>query len=129
MELPKLHNINFAAETELHPLFEITTAPVDECDADDAQNDNGHNSQKQLISHTLHMYLCEMKEQIKECGEEMWDIIKKYTNPFEFIHTAIPNSKIYTVSKMRPLSRSFYKMIEIHATFFNAMHEPARCWK
>lgn len=128
MELPKLHNINFAAETELHPLFEIITAPVDECDADDAQNDNGHNghnSQKQLISHTLHMYLCEMKEQIKECGEEMWDIIKKYTNPFEFIHTAIPNSKIYTVSKMRPLSRSFYKMIEIHATFFNAMHEPA----
>lgn len=116
MELPKLHNINFAADSEVDPMFEMTI--TEDVDAD------AHNN-KQLISHTLHMYLCEMKEQIKECGEEMWDTIKKYTNPFEFIHTAIPNSKIYTVSKLRPLSRSFYKMIEMHATFFNSLQEPA----
>ena len=117
MELPKLHNINFVAEPDLDPIFEITTTMEDDHDTD------AHS--KQLISNTLHMYLCEMKEQIKECGEDMWDAIKKYTNPFEFIHTAIPNSKIYTISKLRPLSRSFYKMIEMHATFFNALHDPA----
>ncbi len=109
MELPKLHN----CITE----FDLKTVTDDDDDA--------INATKQLISHTLHLYLCEMKEQIKDCGEDAWDVIKKYTNPFEFIHTAIPNSKFYTVSKMRPLSRSFYKMIEMHATFFDPLHEPA----
>jgi 23S rRNA U2552 (ribose-2'-O)-methylase RlmE/FtsJ len=90
-------------------MFEITS------------NDGAH---ERLISHTLHMHLCEMKEQIKECGEDAWDTIKKYTNPFEFIHTAIPNSKFYTISKMRPLSRSFYKMIELHSAFFDELHDP-----
>jgi 23S rRNA U2552 (ribose-2'-O)-methylase RlmE/FtsJ len=104
MELPKLHNLIVE--------FDLNHADDDAATA-------------QLISHTLHLYLCEMKEQIKDCGEDAWDVIKKYTNPFEFIHTAIPNSKFYTVSKMRPLSRSFYKLIEMHATFFDPAQEPA----
>ena len=108
MELPKLHN----CITE----FDLKTVTDDDDDA--------INATKQLISHTLHLYLCEMKEQIKDCGEDAWDVIKKYTNPFEFIHTAIPNSKIYTVSKLRPLSRSFYKMIELHASFFGPANDP-----
>ncbi len=117
MELPKLHALtgcidldpNQDPEPDPDPLFEITVT-----------NDTA----TQLISHTLHMYLCEMKEQIKECSEEAWDTVKKCTNPFEFIHTAIPNSKIYTVSKLRPLSRSFYKMIELHASFFGPANDP-----
>jgi 23S rRNA U2552 (ribose-2'-O)-methylase RlmE/FtsJ len=104
-ELPCLHNLPLGAD------FVIDV----ECN---------RTSHERLISHTLCMHLSEMKEQIQECGEDAWDTMKKYTNPFEFIHTAIPNSKYYTVSKLRPLSRSFYKMIELHATFFDAVQEP-----
>lgn len=111
VELPKLHNLTVCqfVDPNSDPVFDIGYS--------DAAHDR-------LISHTLHMHLCEMKEQIKECGDDTWDTIKKYTNPFEFIHTAIPNSKFYTVSKLRPLSRSFYKLIELYSTFFNELHEP-----
>ena len=118
-ELPKLHNLNIPVEEDdgsglgSSALFEITSTET-------------ATAATLLVSHTLNMYLCEIKAQIEECGEEVWDSVKKYTNPFEFIHTAIPNCKTYTVSKLRPLSRSFYKMIELHATFFNPSHEPKR---
>lgn len=111
VELPKLHNLSACQfDSNSDPMFEIACC-----------SDALH---ERLVSHTLHMHLCEMKEQIKECGEDAWDTIKKYTNPFEFIHTAIPNSKFYTVSKLRPLSRSFYKMIELYCTFFDELHDP-----
>jgi 23S rRNA U2552 (ribose-2'-O)-methylase RlmE/FtsJ len=63
------------------------------------------------ISPTLRRYLNKIKQQLDE-NFENWDYYKKYTNPYEFIHTIIPNTK-YSVSKLKPLSRSFYKMIEI----------------
>ena len=63
------------------------------------------------ISVTLNSYLNNVKKQIDEDNDN-WDFIKKYTNPYEFIHTIIPGNKI-SVSKLKPLSRSFYKMIEI----------------
>jgi len=109
-ELPKLHNLTIPAVADKSTaLFEIVATPTAEM----------------LISHTLNMHLCEIKAQIEDCGEEPWDSVKKYTNPFEFIHTAIPNCKTYTtVSKLRPLSRSFYKMIELYATFFNLSCDP-----
>ena len=107
-ELPKLHNLTIAPAAS--PFFEISSSPANACSVS--------------ISHTLNMNLCSIKEQIEECGEEVWDSVKKYTNPFEFIHTAIPNCKTYTVSKLRPLSRSFYKMIELHATFFTPSELP-----
>lgn len=69
----------------------------------------------QIISFTLYEYLCKMKRQIEDF-HEAWDNIKKYTNPYEFIHTTIPNYKT-SISKMKPLSRSFYKMIEIYELF------------
>ena len=63
------------------------------------------------ISPTLSKYLSNIKRKLDK-SYEIWDFYKKYTNPYEFIHTTIPNSK-YSVSKLKPLSRSFYKMIEI----------------
>ena len=33
-------------------------------------------------------------------------------NPFEFIHTNVPNTN-YCISKKKPISRAFFKMIEI----------------
>lgn len=63
------------------------------------------------INKTLSKYLNVLKCQIDIHIIE-WDKYKKYTNPYEFIHTLIPNSK-QSVCKYKPLSRSFYKMIEI----------------
>ena len=70
-----------------------------------------HNKNNISISITLNSYLNNVKKQIDE-NNDNWDFIKKYTNPFEFIHTIIPGNKT-SVSKLKPLSRSFYKMIEI----------------
>ena len=66
-------------------------------------------------SSSLYHYLLEIKKQMDELQVE-WDNYKKYTNPYEFIHTHISNSR-KCISKMRPISRSYYKMIEILATF------------
>ena len=41
------------------------------------------------ISNSLFDFLSRFKEQI-ELSAEAWDMIKKYTNPYEFIHTIIP---------------------------------------
>jgi len=76
-------------------------------------NEQGHKTP--FISKTLHDYLKDYKMQIDNFESE-WDNTKKYTNPYEFIHTPIPNSK--SVSTVKPLSRSFFKMIEI-IKFFN----------
>jgi len=68
-----------------------------------------------IISNSLASYLYEIKESI-ECREKDWDIFKKYTNPYEYVHTNVPFKK-KCVSKVRPLSRSYFKMIEIINTF------------
>jgi len=68
-----------------------------------------------FISNSLYDSLCKFKKQI-EINNDQWDNIKKFTNPYEFIHTIIPNYKT-SVSKLKPLSRSFYKMIEIVKIF------------
>ena len=68
-----------------------------------------------LISKTLHDYLNTTKTEI-DMHYERWDIVKKYTNPYEYIHSQIPNSKI-SVSKYKPLSRSYFKFIEMANTF------------
>jgi len=67
-----------------------------------------------LISNSLHEMLSSTKIQIEQ--NEGWDNYKKLTNPFEFIHTVVPGYKSQ-VSKLTPLSRSFYKMIEIGNLF------------
>lgn len=64
-----------------------------------------------FLSFSLSKYLISMKEKIDKYGIE-WDNYKKFTNPYEFIHTTIP-SKNKSVSKHKPLSRSYFKMIEI----------------
>ena len=63
------------------------------------------------INQTLQKYLKNIKSQIDEC-ELVWDKYKKYTNPYEFIHSIVPNSRS-AICKYKPLSRSFFKMIEL----------------
>jgi 23S rRNA U2552 (ribose-2'-O)-methylase RlmE/FtsJ len=68
-----------------------------------------------VISTSLSEYLYEIKEKIEE-REKDWDIYKKYTNPYEYVHSVIPFKK-KSVAKLKPLSRSYFKMIELVNTF------------
>lgn len=73
-----------------------------------------------IINKTLFIYLKKIKTQIDSCPNE-WDKYKKYTNPHEYIHSIIPNTK-QSVCSLKPLSRSFYKMIEM-STIMNIQNE------
>jgi 23S rRNA U2552 (ribose-2'-O)-methylase RlmE/FtsJ len=80
-----------------------------------------------IISNSLASYLYNLKEKI-DMYEKEWDVYKKYTNPYEYIHSVIPYKK-KCVSKHKPLSRSFFKMIEIVNTFnLNTFTRPIKCF-
>lgn len=70
---------------------------------------------KIAISNSLSYYLYDIKFKIDKY-EKDWDNFKKYTNPYEYVNTPPPN-KNKCISKYKPLSRSFYKMIEIINVF------------
>ena len=72
------------------------------------------------ISPSLYNYLTKIKEEI-DIYEQHWDYYKKITNPHEYIHTHI-FGKNYSVCKYKPLSRAFFKMIEI-INIFNFLDE------
>lgn len=65
-----------------------------------------------FINKNLNLYLNNIKMQIANYSDK-WDEFKKYTNSYEYIHSSLPNTK-QSVCKLKPLSRSFYKMIEIN---------------
>ena len=67
------------------------------------------------ISKSLFIYLNTVKENINSYTKD-WDFYKKITNPYEYIHTHIINNNFF-ISKYKPLSRSFFKMIEIINVF------------
>lgn len=62
--------------------------------------------------YSLKKYLSKIKSLIDKHIKD-WDNIKKYTNTYEFIHTNVPNQKL-SVSKIKPISRAFFKLIEIY---------------
>jgi 23S rRNA U2552 (ribose-2'-O)-methylase RlmE/FtsJ len=64
--------------------------------------------------YSLKKYLSKIKGLIDKHIND-WDVIKKYTNPYEFIHTTIPGQKV-SVSKYKPISRAFFKLVEIYNT-------------
>lgn len=64
---------------------------------------------------TLYDYLNKIKSHINHIPL-LWDKYKKYSNTYEFIHTIIPNYN-HSICKLKPISRSFYKMIEIGNIF------------
>lgn len=93
---------------------------------------------KPVCSNSLSNYLYDIKERI-QLYEKEWDVYKRYTNPYEYIHTPVPNnytnndtntfSKSFSskhrsltksISKYKPLSRSYFKMIEI-TNFFRLL--------
>mgnify|MGYP001300297725 CR=1 FL=1 len=74
-----------------------------------------------FASKSLSFYLNKVKHQISQYNN--WDNIKKYTNPYEFIHTNIPHVN-YSISKYKPISRAFFKIVEIYNAFdlLNSKH-------
>lgn len=64
-----------------------------------------------VVNSTLQLYLKNIKTSIDHRQDE-WDRYKKYTNPCEYVHTPVPGGK-QAVCRLRPLSRSFYKMTEL----------------
>jgi len=83
------------------------------------------NSSEIVINKTLYKYLSGVKEQI-DCRLEQWDKFKKYTNPYEYIHSIIPNTK-QSIATIKPISRSFFKMIEICCSFSLLDSLPIAC--
>ena len=79
------------------------------------ENENKNNTNDIYISESLHYYLSTIKQRINDYSYH-WDYYKKLTNPYEFIHTLVPTTK-FSICKYKPLSRSFFKMIEIINTF------------
>lgn len=58
--------------------------------------------------------LCEAKNKIEICGpQHLWDYAKKITNPYELVYTFKKHNIPKSLSIIQPLSRSYYKMIEI----------------
>jgi 23S rRNA U2552 (ribose-2'-O)-methylase RlmE/FtsJ len=68
-----------------------------------------------VISQSLSFYLNDLKTQISS-QQKKWNIYKKYTNTFEYIDSTVPNKKT-SVSKYKPISRSYFKMVELFAEF------------
>jgi len=68
-----------------------------------------------VISKSLANYLMSMKKQI-EIYPNQWEQYKKYTNTYEYVHTNIPFYKM-SVCNLKPISRAFYKLIEIFNIF------------
>ena len=77
--------------------------------------DEPNKEEEIFMSNSLNHYLSNIKQQIHEYSN-YWDYYKKLTNPYEFIHTQVPEIK-FSICKYKPLSRSFFKMIEIINTF------------
>ena len=53
-----------------------------------------------VINKTLKRYLTTAKTQIDSCPSE-WDRWKKYTNPYEYIHTQVPGGRS-SVCRLKP---------------------------
>jgi 23S rRNA U2552 (ribose-2'-O)-methylase RlmE/FtsJ len=64
-----------------------------------------------VINESLCFYLNDIKHHINS-HEYMWETFKRFTNTYEYIHTTIPYKK-HCISRYRPISRSFFKMIEL----------------
>ena len=70
-----------------------------------------HGCRQPVINITLAGYLADVKAQIDE-HQSSWERAKKATNPYEYIHTSPPGSR-QPIAVARPISRSYFKMIEI----------------
>jgi 23S rRNA U2552 (ribose-2'-O)-methylase RlmE/FtsJ len=82
-----------------------------------------------VINQSLQTYLDKVKTQLDH-REDEWDRFRKYTNPYEFIDTVVPQTR-QPVALLKPLSRSYYKMVEMYHVMNlarNLPDEEAKCF-
>ena len=72
---------------------------------------NPSESYNGFISPSLRSYLNACKQDI---GTELsnWDLFKRYTNPYEYVHTLVPGCR-NAVCREHPISRAYFKLYEI----------------
>jgi len=63
------------------------------------------------INESLRQYSHDIKKEIDKHSKS-WEKYKKYSNPYEFINTSFDNNTM-PICSYKPLSRSYFKMIEI----------------
>jgi hypothetical protein len=61
-----------------------------------------------------HKELTEMKEKIEPLeNNHKWELLKKKTNPYELVYTQENSDCPSSLAMVKPLSRSYFKMIEM----------------
>jgi len=111
--LPKIYNNNI--QISLKFKNNNIDSNTNENNHNNNTNSNDDSNDNVFISKSLNVHLNEIKKTIKNYIDD-WDTFKKYTNPYEYIHSSVSNKKL-PVCKYKPLSRSFFKMIEIIHAF------------
>jgi len=86
------------------------------------------NSETILTNHTSNHTLLRLKQDIEVLDASgQWEFLKRSSNPFELVFSQSQDMRIpQSVSSLRPLSRSFFKMTEILAVldFFKRHKKP-----
>jgi len=112
VSLPKIKvPFSFCGRTELiFPTILIQTG----CDND--YSIRNHEEMEKLKKH---------KNQIDSIYDSKdWDTAKKITNPYELVYVSSRKSKMISIAKYEPLSRSYFKLWEIlHDYFLNPKYE------
>ena len=81
---------------------------------EESSNSKFTNNTKYTENEILSNSLMEAKNQIdKYYRKKEWDSVKKITNPFEMIYITCKFNKMNSVALYEPLSRSYFKMIEM----------------
>ena len=91
-----------------------STLDIENIDISHNEIINSKKKSNQLVKNSQ-VYLSNLKKEIEKYPNS-WDIYKKYTNTYEYIHSQIPEQKT-SVSKCKPLSRSYFKFIELANVF------------
>lgn len=73
-----------------------------------------------VVNKTQQIILNKTKDEIdKYYNLKQWDKIKKFTNPYEMIYITNKKRRQFSVSLYEPLSRSYFKMLEMSKEFLN----------
>ena len=132
------HTINFELDNSFIPKYEYKLPPELKSQYSDSDYEKGiqiknkyypkihivtgdkTNLDKTYINKKQVNDLKESKNQIdKYYNDKLWDKIKKNTNPYEIIYITNKRHRKYSISTYEPLSRSYFKMVEICHEFFN----------
>ncbi len=74
-----------------------------------------------------HRHMLQVKHQIEHVqSAEEWDIKKKITNPYEAIFSGVDDASFPSVAAITPLSRSYFKMVEMMHLLGMNIKEPLR---